>query len=62
MDFKLPEVEKKYISILTRGSDRFLKRTENIPPGFQSEQDLEKRIQLELDYLILCDLNLASSQ
>ena len=53
LDFKLPEVEKKYISILTRGSDRVLKRTENIPPGFQSEQDLEKSIQLAKQYLVI---------
>lgn len=53
LDFKPPQVDKKYISILTRGSDRVLKRTKNIPPGFQSEQDLEKSIQLAKQYLVL---------
>ena len=53
LNFKLPEVDKKYVSILTRGSDRVLKRTKNIPPGFQSEQDLDKSIQLAKQYLMI---------
>ena len=51
LDFDLPKITDKYVSILTRGTDRILKNTENIPPGFQSQQDLEQSIFLAKKYL-----------
>ena len=51
LDFDLPKITDKYVSILTRGTDRILQNTKNIPPGFQSQQDLEKSIFLAKKYL-----------
>ena len=51
LNLNIPAVQKKYIGVLVRGSDRIVDNIELLPPGFQSSEDVERSIKLTKEYL-----------
>lgn len=51
LELNLPEIQKEYIGVLVRGSDRIVDKNEHLPPGFQNFEDINKSIELTKDYL-----------
>jgi hypothetical protein len=51
LNLNIPAIQKKYIGVLVRGSDRIVDNIELLPPGFQSSEDVERSIKLTEEYL-----------
>lgn len=58
LNLAIPEIQRKYIGVLVRGSDRVIDNVKLLPPGFQSSKDVERSIKLTKEYLNTTKKNL----